>query len=496
MNVYAWSSRMPFRHAVYISHHPDDRRWVEEELERRLEQADISYIDENNFTLGRPRMKERELAIVSSRKSVLVFSQAYLRNTWQNFEADLTMELNLQVGDWRVIPVLVQQVTLPLRFGALVGLELYNADEAAWTRLLQELNPQPGDIDADAVVPIGDGQDLRLLGQNVVSGLDVLLRARDREDVRNAIAEYQADFRTVCEQISKVGDLKEIHDLLYLIDTKCSRQAWSVEKDVPANAAEIPRGGLSYGLLNDAQQCLVKALEKMNKIRGRGNLGDEPLECYDELCLARDQLTVALATANRPLLSQSVFAIDKILFEHPARINAQLRESAADLRLPALWQAMRSIYDRLSQAEIGPAQIEVFGNAVLDLARIKGIHDGLLQEHDAWQKIDGDLRYFERFLDSQLFPRAIRGSWSLLLGKVEPVWTNVTQDWADRLRKEDARLRAAVDSGDLWTMKDAFQRFRTEASTQFDEVDQDFLNLCSQLREVGRTLSLILGFLA
>jgi hypothetical protein len=487
---------MPFRYAVYISHHPQDRQWVEEELERRLEQDGISYIDENNFTLGRPRINERDAAIVSSRKSVLVFSRAYLEEAWQAFDAVVTLDHGLKVGEWRVIPILIQQVVLPPRFAALVGLELYRADEAAWRRLLRELRPDPGDIDADAVVPIDDGQDLRLLGRNVVNGLDVLLGARDSEDVRNAIAEYQADFRTACEQISKVGDLKELHDLLYLIDTKCSRQAWSVEKDVPANAAEIPRDGLFYDLLNPAQQCLVKALEKMKEIRGRGNLGDEVLVCYEELCLARDQLTGALETADRRLLSQSVFAIDKILFEHPVLINAQLRKSAADLRLPALWQAMRSIHDRLSLAEIGAAQIEVFGNAVLDLARIKGIHDGLLQEHDAWQKIDGDLRYLERFLDSQLFLRAIRGSWSLLLGKVEPVWTRVKEEWAVRLRKEDARLRGAVESGDHWVVRDAFQRFRTEASTQFDEVDQEFLNLCSQLREVGRTLSLILGMLA
>jgi hypothetical protein len=70
-----------YRYDVFISHSHADQTWVRDELLPRLEAAGISYIDQLQFELGRPKLEEIERAITESRRTLLILTPRYLKDT-------------------------------------------------------------------------------------------------------------------------------------------------------------------------------------------------------------------------------------------------------------------------------------------------------------------------------------------------------------------------------------------------------------------------------
>ena len=73
--------------------------------------------------------------------------------------------------------------------------------------------------------------------------------------------------------------------------------------------------------------------------------------------------------------------------------------------------------------------------------------------------------------------------------------TATTGDAADviaALQAVGVDFEAALASGDPAKAKRFFQRFRSQASRRFNQVDQDLLNLCEELRLTGEPVDLLL----
>jgi hypothetical protein len=152
------------KYHVFISHSQVDTRWVREELIPRLEEAGITHIDQHTIESGRPKRGEIKRAIDESRRTLLVLTPHYLQDTWRQLGS-------LDLSEWRTLLAIVQPCELPPRLNARTSVDLQQADEETWSRLIKALrepdHPHQRQRRVDAVVPHNAyiGQHIDLLVQ-------------------------------------------------------------------------------------------------------------------------------------------------------------------------------------------------------------------------------------------------------------------------------------------------------------------------------------------
>jgi hypothetical protein len=138
------STQSDFAYDVFISYCQDDQDWVIDELLRRLEAGGLKVcLDIRDFELGVPKVVAMERALVSSRRTLLVLTPAYLESPWAEFEALILQTLDPANRRRRLIPVRKEQCQLPPRYAYLTSVDFTNPREqsSAWPRLLGALGP-------------------------------------------------------------------------------------------------------------------------------------------------------------------------------------------------------------------------------------------------------------------------------------------------------------------------------------------------------------------
>ncbi|MCU0501734.1 MAG: hypothetical protein MUC51_08190 [Anaerolineae bacterium] len=113
---------------------------------------------------------------------------------------------------------------------------------------------------------------------------------------------------------------------------------------------------------------------------------------------------------------------------------------------------------------------------------------GLVSRHNAWQAIDDELHRIENNLVQDIIELEI--SWPDL--KTMTATTGDVADVIATLQAVGVDLEAALASNDPARARRLFHRFRSQASRRFNQVDQDLLNLCEELRLTGEPLDLLL----
>jgi len=132
----------PFAYDVFISYSHADSTWVHGQLLARLDQAGLrTFIDFRDFELGAPSVTEIERGVLTSRKTLLVLTPAYLASDWATFEAFMLQTLDPINRGRRLIPLFKEHCTLPPRIGMLSHVDFTNPAtiDLAWQRLLQSL---------------------------------------------------------------------------------------------------------------------------------------------------------------------------------------------------------------------------------------------------------------------------------------------------------------------------------------------------------------------
>lgn len=131
-----------FAYDVFISYSHRDKAWVRGELLPRLESAGLKVcVDYRDFRIGAPIVKEMERAVLTSRRTLLVLTATYLTSAWAEFENLMLQTLDPNNQQFRLIPLITEQVELPLRIRGLNYVDLTQADDLAflWQRLLDAL---------------------------------------------------------------------------------------------------------------------------------------------------------------------------------------------------------------------------------------------------------------------------------------------------------------------------------------------------------------------
>ncbi len=136
-----------FRYDVFISYSSKDKAWVRGELLTRLEQAGLKvFIDFRDFTRGAPSIKECERGVVQSRKTLLILTPNYIdQSEWGEMENVMAQTLSPANRDPRMIPLLKEACTKPLRLAALTHIDFTDGADLtlAWRQLLTALGAAP-----------------------------------------------------------------------------------------------------------------------------------------------------------------------------------------------------------------------------------------------------------------------------------------------------------------------------------------------------------------
>ncbi len=133
-----------FVYDVFVSYSHKDQGWVRGTLVPRLRMAGLKVcIDHECFEPGAPSVAEMERGVLTSRKTLLVLTPAYLQSAWTEFENLMLQTLDAANRARRLIPLLKEKCELPLRIGYLTYVDMTDPAEeaAAWERLLKALPP-------------------------------------------------------------------------------------------------------------------------------------------------------------------------------------------------------------------------------------------------------------------------------------------------------------------------------------------------------------------
>ena len=125
---------------VFISYSHLDRSWVIKVLEPWLTAHSFSYlIDYRNFVAGALGINEMQRCVEESRHTLIVLSPNYVASEWSTLENVMAQSLDPAAINRRLVPIMQETCTLPLRLTIIHHRDLRNDDADQWNRLIDDL---------------------------------------------------------------------------------------------------------------------------------------------------------------------------------------------------------------------------------------------------------------------------------------------------------------------------------------------------------------------
>lgn len=320
------------------------------------------------------------------------------------------------------------------------------------------------------VAPAQAGASLALVGE-------LLQRS---QEARAAATAFQTDFLAAYQQLDLLADYKALHDLLHRLQFQCYN---TLTQAVP----RFPDDELAGQQLDDAKLTLESLAAEAKGVAGRGKVGAADTAWVADLETTQAEVSAGLEAADAKPLGKVLWRLNRVLNQHPARINGALIQAARGLRLPALVSALTALAGYLQQLQLAQEQVDQFAIGldalgILDLELTRQVG-----QHDEWQLVDQNLRLIDTAVDRNDLTELQLG-WPDLKTKAGALYAGA-EDWAAGLRKDGAALDEALAADNPAKVKRAYRAYRRRASERFFRVDVDLRELCARLREVGAPLA-------
>ncbi len=114
-----------FHYDAFISYSHEDRKWVDDKLLPKLEEASLHVcIDYRDFDIGAPILLNIENAVEQSHKTLLILTPNWIKSEWATFESLLSQTHDPTNLNRRLLPVLVESCALPDRLRIFTLLDL------------------------------------------------------------------------------------------------------------------------------------------------------------------------------------------------------------------------------------------------------------------------------------------------------------------------------------------------------------------------------------
>lgn len=482
---------LTFNYDVFISYSHRDQDWVRKDLLSKLEEKGLQVcIDYRDFEAGAASVAEMRRAVSTSRKTLLVLTNHYLRSSWTEFELLMIQTLDPGNRQRRLIPLRKEECPLPTEIGYLNFVDFANPvdREIEWRKLLTALGPSSSKGNPE-VTPGGDccphKQHVADTSRSAREGLEALIELMDDRSVQADVAAFEAIFETSCKQIDSLACYKDLHDLLHTLQFRCYNYLTAVLQ----NARKSPNDPAVWENVFEYESTVQDIMGGLRKYTESEALRElVPWTCG--LVQNLGNLFGAVTKCDPQQIAVALKPINNILSFQPMRINVRLNETARALPLPGLVRALTGLSQKLDSARVNPATVSKFQDGLDALSRLHCELASLIKEHDKWQDVDIELRRLEVTIGQDL--EDLKLSWPDLKAKTEPNGNEPEAEWGQLLKVDMNKLDESLAEGDLSKSKYYFTRYRGRIGNHFYRVDTALKDLCGNLRRVGEPLTALL----
>ena len=330
------------------------------------------------------------------------------------------------------------------------------------------------------------------IGATVIIGapakaINGLLALRDlmqrSSDVHSAVITFQVDFKVAHEQVNRLGDYKDLHDLLHHLQFHCYN-------GIVQAVTRFPNDELMLDNLIDYALTLEEIGEELKQFATQSLMPKQELIWIEDIYLAKVDLSNAIDTLNEKLLRSVVWRLNRLLSTQPARINTLLNHSARALRLPSLLSALIRICDYLISLNLETAKVKAFQVGVDALGKLDTALNSLVDSHDRWQALDIELRRIEASINQDL--TELEMSWPDVKLQAESLYMTYSDEWANAMKNESTALEDALHNNNPLKVRRSLRSYQRRANDRFYRVDLELKVLCDDLRQIGIPLASVL----
>jgi hypothetical protein len=317
-----------------------------------------------------------------------------------------------------------------------------------------------------------------------VGGLVALRELMQRSsDVRNAMIEFQTDFKVAHEQVDQLGDYKDLHDLLHRLQFSCYN-------GILHAAAHFPNNEETLDILTDHTLTFENIVDELKLVASRSSMPKQELRWIDDADQIKVDLRIAISFPDEKKLKNVIGRLNRLLATHPTRINVLLNHAARALRLRALWGALARVCNDLTSLNLDPEKVKAFQSGVDALGKLEKELGDLVDQHDLWQTLEVELRLIETLVDINLDQFGM--DWPDIKQKAEPLYISSKGEWANALMEESNAIGEALSNNNLVKVRRSFRNYQRRTANRFYQVDLELKALCGNLRQIGVPLASVL----
>jgi hypothetical protein len=295
--------------------------------------------------------------------------------------------------------------------------------------------------------------------------------------VSPAVESFRKDFEKVQEGIRDLHHLKTLHDQLHSLPKNCLGPLLEQVKRFPE---------VDVDQVDGADLNLGRALITLRSAVESRNTPQIDTDWVTTLEQSRTDFQAAIEENDAKKFRRAVSGIRTILETQPFVINAAMKTIAKGLRLKDLVRSLGAILDEMAP-RLSEGSLTQLRSSIDLLTTLSERLDVLVNEHDAWQMVDKELRPIEANLKSDFGIMQLKQSWPYLKELAEPL---VAGNAA--LLAEGNKLDAALEGGESLAIENSFKRFLSRAFFAFLAVDTALKDFCgNQLSEIKDPTALL-----
>lgn len=485
--------------SVFVSYNQADRAWAEWIAWRLEEAGHAAVIQAWDFRPGSNFMLGMQAATSQAELTIAVLSPNYLCSPFTQAEWAAALAVDPTGQQHRLIPVRVRDCEVDGLLSQIVWIDLVGLpdEELAARALLDGLHAARVKPPLCPPFPAAHARSVPVKPQFPIAQavlqpavtevlpdrpgdpwLLILTELLTLPKVQKAVVAFQLDCDAMCDQIDHLMNYKDLHDQLHQLQFYCYDPIVGALKTRTIDEETL-------AVLVVYEMNLQGIIDNLREIARRFVSGSPVATWIQTLADARTQLEDAIEHADADALQQAMTGIRRVLERQPARINERIIESAHELHLSSVVEALTKVCDRLTDRDIDPEKVDIFKSGLRDLNRLSDDLNAMRDNHAQWQEVDVELRIIDVGLDHSADD--LLESWPHLRKMTDPLCGS-GDDWAVRLRADCERLERAISLPDKAATL-LFRSFRRRAGLQFFKVDTDMKRVCEQVRRTGLPLA-------
>lgn len=291
--------------------------------------------------------------------------------------------------------------------------------------------------------------------------------------MREALSRYREHFEAASRHFERLGDYKDLHDLLHKVQVDCYDEMLREQSRFPADDA-------SYETLDCTLSRLWQRIGEMRQVVARSSEMEAQSDCVAKLEAGAEQLKKALALRDGAPLAEAIRIVRRVLYHRMTSICASLNGAARGLDIDNLSKTMIEAREAIASAPDVIDQMAEIHRAAEDFVQLIDDLRRHVAAHQIWQAFDDALRLTESDIDRE--PEAVNDDWLEVKAKVGSLYHDVVANWAEELRSTSLRVDLAIQEKNFEKMRLSFRNYRRKAVSRFVVVDKELKKVCDTLR--------------